>query len=246
MMKSMLLATVAVATFAAAPALAQDVAGSVGVTYSQGELNVLAEEELETWSVNGVAAMPVFGGWTGTVAASASSVEFFDESDESFSGSVGLSHTFGSDMRFGGFVAGQDAGEETAVTFGLTAQKYLSAATFTGVVSHTEVDDIGVLSAGGEVAFYASPAFRFGLNANYDEINEADLEAWTYGATGEYTIGSTPFAVTGGYARTDVEGLNIDTFSVGLRYTFGGSAQQRDRAGASTFGTGILSLLGNL
>ena len=43
MMKSLLLATAAVATFAAAPALAQDAAGSIGVQYSEADFGAPAK-----------------------------------------------------------------------------------------------------------------------------------------------------------------------------------------------------------
>lgn len=56
---------------------------------------------------------------------------------------------------------------------------------------------------------------------------------WAYGVTGEYQFGDTPYSVTAGYIRSDVFDMDVDTFSIGLRYSFGGGLQARDRAGAN-------------
>lgn len=246
MMKSLLLATAAVATFAAAPALAQDaVAGSIGIQYSEADVD--APSNLETWSLDGVAAMPAFGDWTVTLAADIDNTEFFGDDDTSASGSVGLSKMFGADTRLGGFVAASDVGDETAWTGGFRAQKYLSQATLTGVVAYTDVFDTDVVTVSADAAFYATEALRLNAGVAYDSIDSGDFDAWTYNVGAEYDIGSTPFAVTAGYAKSEFDGGgDVDTWSLGVRYTFGGNQQSRDRAGAGASGVGIGSLLGIL
>ncbi|MES2834977.1 MAG: hypothetical protein V4707_09760 [Pseudomonadota bacterium] len=241
MMKSLLLATAAVATFAAAPALAQDAAGSIGVQYSEADFG--APSNLETWSLDGVAAMPAFGDWTVTLAADVDNTEFFGDDETSASGSAGLSKMFGADTRFGGFVAAADVGDETAWTGGFGVQKYLSKATLTGGVAYTDVYDADVWTVSGDAAFYVMPNLRLNAGLAYQSIDEADIDAWTYGVGAEYDIGSTPFAVTAGFAKTDFDGGDIDTWSLGLRYTFGGDQQSRDRAGTAVNGLGIGSLI---
>ena len=249
MMKSLLLATAAVATFAAAPALAQDAAGSIGVQYGQTEIDG-APDDLSTWSLNGVTAMPAFGAWTVTLAADVSKVEFLGDDDTSASGSIGLSTLVGGDMRVGGFVAASDAGDETAWTGGFRAQKYLDKATLTGAVAYTDVYDTNAWSVSGDATFYVTPALSLNAGISYDKIDDADLDAWTYGVGAEYDIGSTPFAVTGGFARTNLDAgfgdVDVDTWTLGVRYNFGGGKQARDRAGASVPSAGISSLLGIL
>lgn len=242
-MKSLLLATAAVATFAAAPALAQDAAGSIGVSYSQSDFG--ASEDLETWTLDGITAMPA-GDWTVTLAADVDQVEFFGDEETSFAGSFGLSKMVGGDMRVGGFVAASDAGDETAVTGGFRAQKYMAKSTLSGAVAYTDVFDTNIWTVSGDAAFYVTPQLTLNAGITYDTIDDADLDAWTYGVGAEYDIGSTPFAVTAGYAKTDIDGGDIDTWSLGLRYTFGGDKQTRDRAGASTSSVGIGNLLGIL
>lgn len=246
MMKSLLLATAAVATFAAAPALAQDAAaGSIGVQYSSADAG--APDDLETWSLDGVSAMPAFGAWTVTLAADIDRQDFGGSEDTSASGSVGLSTVVGGDMRLGGFVAASDAGDDTAWTGGFRAQKYLSQATLTGVVAYTDVFDTDVVTVSGDAAFYATQNLRLNAGVAYDSIDSGDFDAWTYNVGAEYDIGSTPFAVTAGYAKSEFDGGgDVDTWSLGVRYTFGGNQQSRDRAGASASGVGIGALLGIL
>ena len=241
MMKSLLLATAAVATFAAAPALAQDAAGSIGVQYSDTDVD--APSNLETWSLDGVAAMPAFGAWTLTLAADIDRQEFFGDTDTSASGSVGLSTMMGSDARIGGFVAAADAGDETAWTVGFRGQKYLAGSTLTGVVAYTDVFDDNILTLSGDAAFYVTPSLRLNAGVAYDKVDDADFDAWTYNVGAEYDLGSSPFALTAGYAKTDLDGGDIDTWSLGVRYTFGGNQQARDRAGAGASGVGLGSLL---
>lgn len=246
MMKSLLLATAAVATFAAAPALAQDAAaGSIGVQYSEADFGGSAN--LETWSLDGVTAMPAFGEWTVTLAADVDRQEILGSDDTSVAGSVGLSKMFGSDVRMGGFVAASDAGDDTAWTGGFRAQKYLSQATLTGVVAYTDVFDTDVVTVSGDAAFYATQNLRLNAGVAYDSIDSGDFDAWTYNVGAEYDIGSTPFAVTAGYAKSEFDGGgDVDTWSLGVRYTFGGNQQARDRAGAGASGVGIGALLGIL
>jgi len=248
-MKSLLLATAAVAAFAAAPALAQDAAGSVGVTYTDTSIESgLGDADLDTWSLDGVAAMPAFGDWTVTLAANLENTEFLGDDDTAGAASVGLSRMFGSDMRLGGFVAASDAGDDTAWTGGLRAQKYLANATLTGVVAYTDVDGTEIWTVGGDAAFYVTPSLRLNAGVTFDSVDDADVDAWTYGVGAEYDIGSTPFSITAGYARSDLGDIDVDvdSINVGVRYSFGGNQQSRDRAGAGSTGVGIGSLLGIL
>lgn len=249
-MKSLLLISTAIAALAAAPAMAQDgPAGSVGISYTDTSIDTgMGDADLESWSLNGVTAMPAFGEWTVTLAADVTNTEFFGDEDTSAAGSVGLSRMFGSDMRVGGFVAASDAGDDTAWTGGFRAQKYLANATLTGVVAYTDVDSVEIWTVGADAAFYVTPSLRLNAGVTYDSVDEADVDAWTYGVGAEYDIGSTPFSVTAGYARSDLGDidLEVDSFNVGVRYSFGGDQQSRDRAGAGTSSVGIGSLLGIL
>ncbi|MDP3801622.1 outer membrane protein [Brevundimonas sp.] len=249
-MKSLLLVTSALAAFAAAPAMAQDgPVGSVGVSYGNTELDLGGPSaDSDVYGVDGVVALPAFGAWTVTLAGSASE---FDEgdSDTSFDATAHLTTVVNSDLRIGGFVGAADVADETALSAGVEVQKYLSRATLTGVVAYTTADDVDldVWTVGGDAAFYVTDALRLNAGVSWLTIDDADADGFTYSAGAEYEIARSPFSVTAGYAHSDIEDLDIDTWTLGLRYSFGGGLQARDRAGASLgSNSGLLGLLGAL
>jgi hypothetical protein len=249
-MKSLFLLSTAIAALAAAPALAQDApAGSVGISYTDTSYDTSGGgEDSESWSLNGVTAMPAFGDWTVTLAADATKTEFVLSEDTAVTASVGLSRMFGSDTRLGGFVATSDFENDSAWTGGFRAQRYFAKATLTGVVAYTDVSGVEIWTVGGDAAFYVTPRLRLNAGITYDSVDEADVDAWTYSVGAEYDIGATPFSVTAGYTRSDLGDfdLEVESFNVGLRYSFGGDQQSRDRAGAGSSEVGIGSLLGVL
>jgi len=59
----------------------------------------------------------------------------------------------------------------------------------------------------------------------------------------EYEFENTPFSLGAAYTRADIDSLDVDTWSVGLRYSFGGGLQARDRAGANLGVSAISSVL---
>ena len=249
-MKSLFLATAAVAAFTAAPALAQDgPVGSVGVSYGTSEAELGgASADADTWAVDGVVAMPAFGEWTVTVAANASQFDDGSSDDTMVAGAAHLTTLVGSDLRVGGFVGAADVADETALTAGFEAQKYLSNATLTGVVAYTTADDVDldVWSVGGDAAFYVTEALRLNAGVSWMTIDDADVDGFTYGVGAEYQIAGTPFSATAGYSNSDIEDLDVDSWTVGLRYSFGGGLQARDRAGAALPGSGVMGILGAL
>ncbi len=249
-MKSLLLVTSAVAAFAAAPALAQDgPAGSVGLTYSNSEIEIGGlDADTDDFAFDGVVAVDAFGGWTATFAGSISHNDDLDETG--VAGTAHLTRMMGSDLRVGGFVGAADIGDETAWTVGAEAQKYLAGSTLTGFVAYTTADDIDVdaWTLGADAAFYPMANLRLNAGLSYSDLDAGGFNAdlWTYGVGAEYQISDTPFSVVGGYTRGDVEDVTIDTWTIGLRYSFGGGLQARDRAGAALPGSGVMGLLGAL
>jgi len=251
-MKSIFLATAAAAALFAAPALAQDAIGSVGVAYNHTEFDVAGSDaDLDGATIDGVVATPAFGDWTVTFNASGvySDSDFGDET--SLNGGVHLTKAV-RDMRFGGFVSAAElpAGQNL-MTFGAEGQKYLERATLTGVVSYGTVLDADIWTVGGDAAFYATPALRLNVGASYSDFDllGESTDSWSAGAGAEYQFAATPYSITAGYERTELEDadLSIDAFKLGLRYSFGGDLQSRDRAGANlgrTLGNGLTSLLG--
>lgn len=248
-MKSLFLATAAVAALMAAPAAAQNV-GSIGLNYANTEVSYEGEDaDTDTWAVDGTVAMPAFGDWTVTLDGAVTQTEMFGEDTESLSGAVHLTKMISTDLRAGGFVAADDAGIDLAWTVGAEVQKYMGNVTLTGSLGYTTVDtaDLDAWTIGGEAAYYVMPNVRLSAGLSYSDLefmDESD-DALTYGVAGEYEFASAPISIRAGYSRTDIDNADIDTWTIGLRYNFGGDMQSRERAGANLPGaTGLLNLLG--
>jgi len=107
-MKSLFLATAAVAALAAAPAVAQDGVGSLGITYQNTEVETFGlEGEAESALIDAAFALPVTADWTvtldGTFGYAFDSETGGDNS--AIDGRVHVSRNFGN-VRVGGFAGG--------------------------------------------------------------------------------------------------------------------------------------------
>lgn len=245
-MKSLFLATAAVAALIAAPAAAQNV-GSIGLTYANSDYDDAFD--VDAWAVDGTVAMPAFGDWTVTLDGAVTNTEAFGEDSDSLSGAVHLTKMIGSDLRAGGFIAADDAGFDLAWTAGAEVQKYMGKATLTGSLAYTTIDDadLDAWTVGGEAAYYVMPNVRLSAGLSYSDLEFMDEseDAFTYGVAGEYEFAQAPISIRAGFSRTDFADADIDTWTLGLRYNFGGDMQSRERAGANlSGGNGLLGLLG--
>ena len=252
-MKTLFLASAAAAALFAAPALAQDAIGSVGLTYSNPSVEIAGEDfDADVWTVDGTVAIPA-NNWTVTFNGAIDYAKAFGEDDTTGAAAAHLTTMVAGDVRVGGFVAGNGIGSgDTVYTVGAEAQKYLAGSTLTGLVAYTSADDLDadIWTVGGDAAFYVTPNLRLnaGVSHNNVDANLGDVDAWTYGVGGEYEFTGTPFSITAGYTRADIQDtdLDVDTWSLGLRYSFGGGLQARDRAGAGLGGLPIATILGGL
>jgi len=238
-MKTVFFASAAVAALIAAPAFAQDTAGSVGVSYQYNEADIASVKGIDTeaFAIDGVVATPIFGDWTVTAAAATTYTDgdTFAKGQTTLSGSAALTKVIGS-YRVGGFYAAEEVQGSTLNTFGAVAQKYFDRATVTGVASYGSVYDSDIWTVSADAAYYATPALR--LNAGLSYSNEdtfgRDIEyvAGTVGA--EYQLEAKPYSVFASYTYTDADALRLEDngFKIGMRYNFGGNLQARDRAGA--------------
>ena len=109
------------------------------------------------------------------------------------------------------------------------------------------------LASAAAAALFAAPAVAqdaigsVGVSYANPSIDTdfGDGDAWTYGVGGEYEFANSPFSLTAGYTRADIESvdLDVDSWTIGLRYSFGGGIQARDRAGASLGSPAMTSIL---
>ncbi|MBD3836509.1 porin [Brevundimonas sp.] len=250
-MKTLFLASAAAAALFAAPALAQDAIGSVGLTYSNPSIEIAGEDfDADVWTVDGTVAIPA-NNWTVTFNGAIDYAKAYGEDDTTGAAAAHLTTMVAGDVRVGGFVAGNGIGSgDTVYTVGAEAQKYLAGSTLTGVVAYTSADDLDadIWTVGGDAAFYVMPNLRLNAGVSYNNVDAqfGDIDAWTYGVGGEYEFTGTPFSVAAGYTRADIDSIDVDTWSLGLRYSFGGGLQARDRAGAGLNVSSIASVLGGL
>ncbi|WP_374388057.1 outer membrane beta-barrel protein [Brevundimonas sp.] len=250
-MKTLFLASAAAAALFAAPALAQDAIGSVGLTYSNPSVEIAGEDfDADVWTVDGTVAIPA-NNWTVTFNGAIDYAKAFGEDDTTGAAAAHLTTMVAGDVRVGGFVAGNGIGSgDTVYTVGAEAQKYLAGSTLTGLVAYTSADDLDadIWTVGGDAAFYVTPNLRLNAGVSYNNVdaNLGDVDTWTYGVGGEYEFTGTPFSVAAGYTRADIESIDVDTWSLGVRYSFGGGLQARDRAGAGLNVSSIASVLGGL
>lgn len=240
-MKTLFLATAAVAAFAAAPAFAQDAIGSVGIGYNNVKYDAFGSDyTAENGKVDVTAAIPVAGPFTVTLDGGFSynnnAVAGQDSSnvDGTIHGTVMINDTF----RVGGFTGGTQVGTDTLWAFGAEAQAYVNNLTLTGSVAYENANDadIDAWSVGGDVAYFITPALRVngGLGWSTVDGGGSDIDAWSANVGGEYQIMNSPVSITANYGYAELEDvdLSINTLTVGLRFTFGGDLQTRSRSGA--------------
>lgn len=238
-MKLHLLATAAVAaTFLAAPAFAADATGSVGLSASQIEVDAFGlSGDGQSYDLDGSVAFKTGAAWTTTVQANIGQTDGDLGDDTGYGLGAALTYA-GSDWRVGPTVSYSDNDTASAWTVGAVAQKYLDKVTLSGGVNYGNIDDIDAdfWSVGGEARYFVSDNFRLngGLTWATADFGGVDVDAWAAGVGGEYQFAGTGWSLTGGYTRTDVSDFDVeaDTFTIGVRYSFGGDLKARDRSGA--------------
>ncbi|MGV9009833.1 outer membrane protein [Brevundimonas sp.] len=239
-MKSLFLATAAVAALAAAPALAQDSVGSIGTTYKNSEIDAFGlNGESESAIVDAAFAIPVTADWTVTVDGSFG-YAFDNEGggdNSAIDGRVHVSRNFGN-VRIGGFAGGAEAGDESLWSFGGEAQAYMDAITLTGSLAYETIEgsDADIWSLGGDAAYYITPRFRVNAGAGYSTVDfdGFDTDGWQANVGTEYQLADSGISLTANYNHSELNDFDLqaDTFTVGFRFSFGGDLQTRERSGA--------------
>ena len=238
-MKLRLFATAAVAAAAlSAPALAQDAVGSAGITGAATQIDVAGfDVEGETYGLDASAAVKATDNWTVTMGANIGEAQG-DFADDTQLGLSAAATYNGGNWRAGPSVSFNTAGDDSIWTVGAVAQTYMDRVTLAGAVNFGQVDgvDADIWTIGGEARFFVSDNFRIDAGAAWATADAAgvDVDGWNVGVDAEYQFAGTPWSITGGYARASIDDVDAEanTFSLGLRYSFGGDLKARDRAGA--------------
>jgi hypothetical protein len=223
-------AAVALAALAA-PGLAAAQTGYVGLNYNSTDFG--GGDDVESYGVEGAVAFAGSGSIVFEVDAALS------DSDEADSGYGIVGHVYGrnDDHLFGGFVglAGSDDSETWIA--GLEANKYFANWTLAGALFYGNNDDAESDGYGVNVEARAFVHDNFRVNGNIGWVSvddgAGDDDAMVYGVGGEYQFAAMPISVGVGYSTIDFDGGDVDTWSIGLRYNWGGTLRDRDRNGAS-------------
>jgi hypothetical protein len=233
-MKTLFLATAAVAAFAAAPALAQDAIGSAGVAYVHTDADGFKTDGA---TIDGKVATSAFGDWTVTLDGSLNYVDGQDDLGDTTSQLGAHVSRMVNGVRVGGFASVQNNEILDIASIGAEAQKVFAQATLTGSVSYSDVTDAEAWNVGVDGAYYPMANLRLNATVGYGNIKGfgSDLDTWTYAAGAEYQFEATPYSVFASYELADFDGpmSDVDTFKIGFRYNFGGSLQAQDKAGAN-------------
>lgn len=247
-MKTLFLATAAVAALAAAPAFAQDAVGSIGVAYNNAKFDAGGSDfTAENGSIDAAIAIPVTEAWTVTLDgafAYNNASQGPNEDNSNINGTVHASTKFNG-VRVGGFAGGQQIGDGTLWSFGAEGQAYLDKMTLTGTLAYETIDgvDIDAWTVGGDAAYFITPAFRVNGGLNWTTIDGGgdNVDTWGANVGGEYQIANTPISVTANYGYSELNDidLSVNTITVGFRYSFGGDLQTRSRAGADLGRTAV-------
>lgn len=227
----------------AVPGVAAAQTGYVGVNYGNVDAGGGADEDF--YGVEGAVA---FAGSGSIVFEVDAAVVDSDDTDSAY-GLTGHVYARNDSHLFGGFIglADSDAADTTWYG-GLEANKYFTNWTLAGALFYGNNDDADVDGYGLNVEARAFVHDNFRLNANigYASVDAGagnDDDAMIYGVGGEYQFASFPVSIAAGYNTADFDGGDVDTWTIGVRYNWGGTLRDRDRSGASQASlTGVSSV----
>lgn len=229
---------------AALPGVAAAQTGYVGAVY--GNVDVDGFDDEDFYGVEGAVA------FAGSSAISFELDASITDADESGTGYGVMGHVYTRNDRylFGGFVgiAGNDDTDETW-TAGLEANKYFSGWTLAGALAYGSNEDFDSDGWGANVEgrFFVMEDFRLDANVGWASIDFGgfgDDDAFTYGLGGEYQFTPVPVSVALAWDHVEFDEVDTeaDTWSLAVRYNWGGTLRDRDRNGASQ--ANVLGALG--
>jgi hypothetical protein len=226
----------------AAPSIASAQTGYVGVFAGNVDAGGPIDEDF--YGIEGAVGGPASGSLNWEIDAAATDS---DDADGAI-GVTGHLYSRNDSHLFGGFVGVSDSDDSTTWIAGLEANKYFTNWTLAGAVFYGNNDDFDVDGWGLNVEARAFIHDNFRLNGNIgyasvDAGGGGDDDAMIYGVGGEYQLASWPVSFVAGYNTIDFDGGDVDTWTLGVRYNWGGTLRDRDRSGASQATvTGVSSL----
>lgn len=239
----------------AAPGVAMAQTGYVDASYISSEVD--DGGDADGYRVGGAVAFDAHALGV-QLDADIGSLEADGGADADFWNVGGHVYTRNSTYLLGGFASygNVDGGGDDADywTVGAEGQYYLARTTLNAAISYSQADDADLDVTGVDVGVRHFITDNFALDggvgyANADAGGGADADIIALNVGAEYQFDAYPVSIFGGYQRTDVDDFDLEgnSFTVGVRYNFGGTLFDRDRSGASLGrGAGAGRLLGIL
>ncbi|WP_269713721.1 outer membrane beta-barrel protein [Caulobacter sp. NIBR2454] len=240
-MKTTLFATAAVlAALVSAPAFAAETIGSVGAAYNYTNVDTnLGEQDGSSAIVDGSVAIKTTTPWTVTLNGALTYSDNALSDDTNVYGTAHATYLLNNGVRVGAFAGLADVADDTVWAVGGEAHKYFDTVTLSGVVAYGQTDDTDadLWAVRGDARYFVNDNVRLNANLGFANVDAGaiDADVWNIGLGGEYKFADNGWSVFGGYNHAeseDLADLKADSVNVGVRYTFGGSLKDRDRAGA--------------
>lgn len=232
-MRNWIIGAAAALAVVAAPSVAAAQTGYVGANYSSSDFGGPGDD-VESYGVEGAVAFAGSGSIVFEVDAALS------DSDEADSGYGLLGHVYSRNDShlFGGFVGISGSDDSETYVAGLEAAKYFDNWTLAGAVAYGNNDDADADGFGVNVEgrYFVHDNLRLNGNIGWASVDSGagdDDDVAIYGVGGEYQFSSIPISLTAGYNTADFDGGDVDTWTIGVRYNWGGTLRDRDRNGAS-------------
>ncbi len=232
-MRNWIIGAAAALAAVAAPSVASAQAtGYVGAVYNETDFGGGAD--FDSYGVEGAVAFAGSGSIVFEIDAA------LTDSDDTDTGYGLVGHVYGrnSDHLFGGFVGIAGSDDTETWIAGLEANKYFGNFTLGGALFYGNNDDFDIDGWGANVEgrVFLTDNFRLNGNIGWVEVDTgvSDDDAMMYGVGGEYQFATVPVSIGAGWTTVDSDGGDIDAWTVGVRYNFGGmTLLDRDRNGAS-------------
>ena len=220
----------------AAPGIAHaDTNAYVGIDYNKVDLPFA---DTDVYGINGAFNHDFDGGWNLQMDGYAGRASFEGFCCTSTNYAAVHLGTRTESYSFAGFVALQTFSSLSGINVGVEGQMFFPQAMLEGSLSYTDWGDFDLSATNVQVdgSWFITPDFSVNALVGYTSADESgnDGNFTSYGLSGEYRFANNPTSVTLGWRRTDGEGDNADTWSIGVTFDLGtGSLQERTTKGPS-------------
>jgi hypothetical protein len=235
----------------ASPAMAQPV-GSVGASYTHGEIDP-GSVDSDGWVVDGSVGFDLGTSFGAAVNAGVGDNDL--PGTDSAWEAGGQVFYKGQNALLGGSLGFADSSGPDAWTYGAVGQMNFTGFTAGAAVTKLNLDSaVGFDDAwgiDGQANVFATDNLRLTGSVGYGDYNGVtsafDNSEWTFGVGAEWQLASLPLSVAGDYAHVEFDkgSVSSDVFKIGARWNFGGGTlKDRSDSGAdlhtiSTLGRGL-------